>query len=82
MHNNKLRFYGEIEGLIDLIREFGFSIVSIEENEGKHTLRTKKGGVLNWWPATKTVQCQGKEEAKEALRSKLSEILKKGGLNE
>lgn len=42
------------------------------EVAGKHTFRSQDGGILNWWAATGTIQCQGKAEGKAPLEAALT----------
>lgn len=65
------KFKGTIDGLRDLIAAAGIEGEWSEDGEGKHTLRTKDGGVLNWWSSKGTVQLQGQIDAKGRLESAL-----------
>jgi predicted nucleotide-binding protein len=39
------------------------------DGNGKHTFRTKDGGVMNWWPSKGTVQLQGSESGKAKIQA-------------
>lgn len=39
-----------------------------DDGNGKHTFRTKDGGVMNWWPSKGTVQLQGSELGKAKIQ--------------
>lgn len=42
-----------------------------EEGQGKHVFTTPNRGVLNWWPKTKTLNVQGKADAKAPIERAL-----------
>lgn len=43
-----------------------------EDGNGKHTFRTKDGGVMNWWPSKGTINLQGNEEGKAKIQAAFS----------
>jgi predicted nucleotide-binding protein len=43
-----------------------------DEGQGKHSFRSKEGGVLNWWPSTGTLNVQGPADAKARLEAALA----------
>ena len=61
-------FNGDIHELKTLLSTSGVEGVWSEEPAGKHVFRTRKGGLLNYWPSKGTVQFQGKPEAKDELK--------------
>lgn len=63
------KFNGSIEELKGLM-----AIVPgdwLEDGNGKHTFRTKDGGVMNWWPSKGTVNLQGNETGKAKIQAAL-----------
>lgn len=62
----------KFHGTLDQLKEIFESQIDgtwTSDGAGKHTLRTKTGGVLNWWENKGTVQFQGTEAAKTELES-------------
>lgn len=66
------KFKGSLEDLQAAVADAGIAGSWSEEAGGKHSFRSKDGGVLNWWPATGTLQFQGQAEAKSALEQVLA----------
>ena len=67
------KFKGKLEELKSLIDNGGVTGVWSEE-QGKATFRSKDGGVLNWWPSTGTIQCQGSAQARAELEAAFSKV--------
>lgn len=44
------------------------------DGKGKHTFYSDTGGILNWWPSTKTIQFQGRERGKEILEGAYEDL--------
>lgn len=65
------KFKGSIEELQAAVADAGITGTWSDEAGGKHSFRSKDGGVLNWWPATGTLQFQGQPDAKLALEQAL-----------
>jgi predicted nucleotide-binding protein len=61
------KFEGSIETLKSRVESAGIKGKWSEDEQGKYTFTSEKGGVLNWWKSTGTVQLQGKSAAKDAL---------------
>lgn len=62
------QFRGSVQELKDRLASAGIDGTWAEE-EGKHSFRSREGGILNWWPGTATVQTQGKQEGRAALEA-------------
>ena len=64
---------GKLDGTIDELQEVvaQSGLTGKWENDGKrkHTFRSDKGGLLNWWPSKGTLNFQGKPEGKEELEA-------------
>lgn len=67
------KFSGTLEELKQLISAAGFHGDWSEQNgkKPKHIFRSGDGGVLNWWPSTKTVQIQGDGDERGRLEGAL-----------
>ena len=61
------KFEGSIEELQTVVADAGIAGSWKEEPGGKHSFRSKDGGVLNWWPGTGTLQFQGQTGPKTVL---------------
>lgn len=61
------KYYGTFSELFDAVNSTGIPGRWFYDDAGMHTFRTVRGGVLNWWQTTKTVQFQGKFDAKDHL---------------
>lgn len=61
------KYHGTIEELRALLDKAGTKGTWDKEVQGKHSFRTKDGGVFNWWSSTGTVQIQGPSDAKARL---------------
>lgn len=61
------KFKGTIEELQGLMA--GVPGDWSSDGNGKHTFRTKDGGVMNWWPSKGTVQLQGSDSGKEKIQA-------------
>lgn len=71
------KFYGSIENLKSIVKNYGFQGTWKSEKSGnglKHTFRPKLGGVINYW-TTGTVLFQGKEPYCSALERALAKHL-------
>lgn len=65
------KFRGTIEELKSLILTAGIQGEWDDDGKGKHSFRSKEGGVLNWWPSTSTIAPQGEAGAKAKLEAAL-----------
>lgn len=65
-------FDGTIEDLKTKVAEASINGDWSDDEQGKFTFRSKKGGVLNFWPSKGTVQVQGKSGPKGELEAVLS----------
>lgn len=69
-----MKYHGEFAGLCAKIDQIGIAGAWEEEDGGKKiTFRAKTGEVLNWWPATGTVQPQGR--AADRFAEKVAAVL-------
>ncbi len=62
------KFNGTISELYDAVNSTGIPGRWFNNGVGMYTFRSERGGVINWWQTTKTVQFQGKAAAEEHLR--------------
>lgn len=65
------RFTGTLEDLKRLMEAAGIG-GTWSESEGKVSFRSNNQGVLNWWPATGSLQLQGKSDGKNELDAAIS----------
>jgi predicted nucleotide-binding protein len=65
-------FDGTFAELQTLLAESGFEGEWATDASGKHTFRSRRGGIVNYWEATGRVQCQGPADKREALETILS----------
>jgi predicted nucleotide-binding protein len=61
------KFKGPLLELKELVEKAGVDGQWKDDGQGKTTFRSSEGGVLNWWPATGTIQIQGTADAKAEL---------------
>ena len=57
-----IEFHERLEALRRLVDASGVDGNWSEDGTGKHTFKSQRKGVLNYWPSTGTVLCQGKAE--------------------
>ena len=62
-------FHDGIEALRRLIDANGIEGDWSEDINGKHTFKSQRKGILNYWPHKGTIQCQGKAEPKAELEA-------------
>jgi len=62
-------FEGTAEELIAKIAAAGVAGEWAVDGQGKHCFRSKRGGILNFWPSKGTLQFQGKADAKAELEA-------------
>ena len=62
-----IEFHDGIEALRRLIGRSGVTGEWSEDGSGKHTFKSQRKGIVNYWPHNGTIQCQGKAEAKAEL---------------
>jgi predicted nucleotide-binding protein len=67
------KFTGAIEELKTLLDGASIRGEWTEDSRGKHTFRSRKGGVLNWWPSKGTVDFQGSVDGKAELENAMAE---------
>jgi predicted nucleotide-binding protein len=64
---------GSLEDLQTHIAGCGFTILSVDEIEHGHSIRTAEGALVNWFPSTGTVSVQGKAVPKKRLQAAWSD---------
>jgi len=64
-----IEFDGTVEDLMALVSRAGIEGEWATDGAGKHVLRAKRGGVVNYWESTRRVQCQGPAEKKAELEA-------------
>ncbi|MDE0661443.1 MAG: nucleotide-binding protein [Gammaproteobacteria bacterium] len=64
-----IEYHDGLEALRRLIDASGVEGNWSEDGTGKHTFKSQRKGVLNYWPRTGTVQCQGKTEPQAELEA-------------
>ena len=64
-----IEFHKGIEALRHLVNESGIKGEWSEGGNGKHTFKSQRKGILNYWPQTGTIQCQGRDEPKAELEA-------------
>ena len=62
-----IAFHDGVDALKALVEASGVKGDWAEDGSGKHTFTSQRKGVLNYWPTTASVQCQGKAEPKAEL---------------
>jgi len=62
-------FEGSLGELQIKVAEAGISGDWTTDGQGKHSFKSKKGGILNFWPSKGTLQFQGKSVPKEELEA-------------
>ena len=70
----KSKYFGGIDDLKWLVATVIFS-GAWEQQGDKWVFRSSRGGILNWWPSSGTVQFQGKDPDRSALQQGLQESL-------
>ena len=72
------KFYRSIEDLNSIVKNYGIQGTwkpAVKSGNGlKHTFRSERGGIINWW-TTGTVVFQGKEPDCSALERALAQYL-------
>ena len=66
-------FEGSAEELMAKVAVSGVKGEWTADGQGKHSFRSKKGGILNFWPSKGTVQFQGKADPKAELEAIFSD---------
>lgn len=66
------KYYGTIEELKNKISRAGIQ-GEWSEASGKHSFRSQRGGVLNWWGSKGTLLIQGSDEAQPELIHAISD---------
>ncbi len=69
-----IKFRGELSELQTLVNKLGY-VGEWKADNGKQVFRSEDGAVLNWWPSTKTIHCQGATEARTKLESQIDSAL-------
>ena len=64
-----IEFHGGVEALRHLIDSSGIKGEWSEDDNGKHTFKSQRKGIVNYWPHNGTIQCQGKAEPKAELEA-------------
>ncbi|HVQ67944.1 MAG TPA: TIR domain-containing protein [Bradyrhizobium sp.] len=62
-------FEGDIEELRAKVASAAIAGDWSEDGQGKHSFRSRKGGILNYWPSKGTLQFQGKLEPRSELEA-------------
>ena len=62
-------FHDGLEALEALVAANGVKGEWTADGTGKHTFKSQRKGVLNYWPSNASVQCQGKPEPKAELEA-------------
>ena len=76
----KHKYRGEFEELRKLVARLGHPGEWVGDDK-KRVYRTNSGAILNWWPSTGTVQCQGAAESRAARVKSLYGGSKSAGRN-
>ena len=64
-----VNFEGSAEELMAKVAAAGVAGVWTSDENGKHSFRSKKGGILNFWPSKGTLQFQGKSGVRAELEA-------------
>lgn len=64
-----IEFQDGIEALRAEIESRGIKGEWSEDGNGKYTFKSQRKGILNYWPRTATIQCQGRKEPKAELEA-------------
>ncbi|WP_449219945.1 TIR domain-containing protein [Tistrella mobilis] len=70
-------FEGSADDLMEKVANAGVSGEWETDGQGKHCFRSKKGGILNFWPSKGTLQFQGKADPKAELEAIFSDKTEK-----
>jgi len=62
-------FKGNFDELKTKVAASGIFGTWIVNNQGEHSFKSERGGFLNFWPSTGTLQFQGKADAKAELEA-------------
>lgn len=76
-----MKFHGTIDELKKLVASSSIPGEWTDEGSGKHSFRSKAGGVLNWWESKGTLQYQGNGVGRTALEASVARILNKTTLS-
>ncbi|MEF3366159.1 nucleotide-binding protein [Methylocystis sp. 9N] len=68
-----MKFHGELDELQQYVKFAGREGDWSDDGKGCHRFRSRSGDILNWWPKTGTVSCQGKRA--DALAADLTRII-------
>lgn len=69
------KYMGTFEELEGIVYATGILGKWQEDKTGKHTFRSVRGGVLDWWPSTGTIRYQGEDDAKIVLELSFEKVL-------
>lgn len=73
------KYYGSLNDLKKIINDSGIE-GSWSEAGGKHTFRSKRGGILHWWESNNTIQFQGSVDVDQMRNIVLKPSLEKNDL--
>ncbi|WP_118976745.1 TIR domain-containing protein [Taibaiella koreensis] len=75
------KFFGNLEALQNLVNTNGL-VGNWSEITNAHKFSTNDGGVLLWYPSTKTLQCQGRGPSKSTIQKLINSIDENGIVTE
>lgn len=70
-----LKYKGKFEDFAVIVSSTRIHGIWRVDDTGRYTYRSEKGGVLDWWPTTGTIRCQGEENAKIVLELSIEKAL-------
>lgn len=69
------KFHGTFDDLKGIVASSGIPGDWLSDGTGKHSFRSKKGGLLNFWETKGTLQFQGGQPAKDELEQAIDSVL-------
>ena len=74
MEEKVAQYRGEFTKLKTIVSELGYR-GDWTDDDNKKAFRSEDDAILNWWPSTGTIQCQGPADAKTKLEAAISDAL-------
>ncbi len=72
------KYHGSCDELEAIVASTGIKGDWSDDGAGKHTFRSRTGGMLNWWESKGTLLFQGSADAKKELEQSIIPLLSQG----